>query len=281
MTQLDAQAGSGLTEFLKGWGSLIVATIALVQPWAIGVWRRMFRPGFIDIHETGSIEVGYSAFGPTIGLRGTMRAVHRDQFVRQIDLKVTKLKDGSTHHLDWIVFRAEKLTADGTEDSSYEVAAGFILLTTQPYRYSILFGDSVTRDEMKPHIEKVQAEWNNYTRGASTAVAKVGSPTVPQPPEIFEKYLNTGLSLEAYNVLDRRMYWEAGKYYLGMYVRTTRPEDTFRRGWTFELTEEDFKNLRVNAAIIIRAACSQPGATVNFAYPQYQREPNPLGNEAR
>ena len=97
MAQLDAQASDSLTAFLKGWGSLIVAAVALVQPWVIGLWKKFFRPGTIDIHETGTIEVGYSGFGPTIGLRGTLRAVHRDQFVRDIQLAVAKLKDDSKH----------------------------------------------------------------------------------------------------------------------------------------------------------------------------------------
>src|SRR5438552_10322360 len=115
MTQLDVQTNSGLPGFLKGWGSLIVAVVALIQPWVIALWRRFFRPGTIDIHETGTIEVGYSGFGPTIGLRGTLRAVHRDQFVRDIQVAIAKVKDGSKHSFEWVVFRAEKLTSTGAE----------------------------------------------------------------------------------------------------------------------------------------------------------------------
>ena len=77
MTQVGVPGSGGIPEFLKGWGSLIIATVALVQPWMIALWKRFVRPGTIDIHETGTIEIGYSSFGPTIGLRGTLREIGR------------------------------------------------------------------------------------------------------------------------------------------------------------------------------------------------------------
>lgn len=55
--------------FLKLWGALIVAFVALAQPWIITLWRHYFRRGQIDIYETGQIELGYAEFGPTIGLQ--------------------------------------------------------------------------------------------------------------------------------------------------------------------------------------------------------------------
>jgi hypothetical protein len=35
------------------WASFILAVIALVQVWVIALWRRFFRTGSLDIHETG------------------------------------------------------------------------------------------------------------------------------------------------------------------------------------------------------------------------------------
>src|SRR5687767_14744653 len=108
MLQLDAPTGSGIVGFLKGWGSLVIATAALVQPWLLALWRR--RSGTIDVYETGgAVEVGYSGFGPTVGLRGTLRAAHRDQFIRDIRVTIVKKRDGSTHVFDWLVFKAEKI----------------------------------------------------------------------------------------------------------------------------------------------------------------------------
>lgn len=276
MIQLDAQTGEGLSGFLKGWGSLIVAAIALVQPWAIALWRKLVRPGTIDIHETGTIEIGYSSYGPTIGLRGTLRAVHRDHFVRNIELTVIKERDGSHHSFEWLLFKAEKMTSQGKDDISLEIAAGFMLLITQPRSYSILFVDAATRAEIKPALETLQREWTKYATAKGTGPAEsiqvaIGKALV-ESSTAFQNFSKERVATDTYSILERRLYWEPGRYFLQMRVNTTRPENTFHRNWTFELSEPDFQSLRLNAVAIISEACSQV-TNYNFAYPAYRERP--------
>lgn len=52
----------------------VLAFVALIQPWLLGAWRRLYKRGTVDIHETGKIEIGYSGFGATVGIMGTLRA---------------------------------------------------------------------------------------------------------------------------------------------------------------------------------------------------------------
>src|SRR2546422_9962313 len=79
-------ASGGIAEFLKGWGALIIGSVALVRPWVVWLWDKFFRPGSVDVYESGPIDVSYGPWGPCLGLRGTLRAVHRDQFIRNIQL---------------------------------------------------------------------------------------------------------------------------------------------------------------------------------------------------
>src|SRR2546428_9072098 len=83
--------------FIKAYGSLALSIFAILQVWIYGVWKRYFRRGIIEVYETGLIEIGYSLFGPTIGLNGTLRALHHDVFIRTIELTVTRESDGATH----------------------------------------------------------------------------------------------------------------------------------------------------------------------------------------
>lgn len=145
-----------MIDFLKGWGSLIIAGIALIQPWLIATWKRFFRQGEIDIHETGGIELGYNNFGPTIGLNGTLRAANRDQFVRSISLTITKMKDNSRHTFEWGLFRSAKLSSSGTQEMSFELPSGFMLTTAQPHRYSIQFYDAMAYAEVRQHLDKLR-----------------------------------------------------------------------------------------------------------------------------
>jgi hypothetical protein len=257
---------TGLVPFLKGWGSLIVAAVALVQPWVYALWKRLFRPGDIDIYPSTRIEIGYSGLGPTIGLTGTLRAVHKDQFVESLQLVVTKLKDSSRHDFDWVVLRAGKLLSTGTSEVSMELVSGFMLMTNQPYRYNILFQDGQTQTELGKYMDDVRVEW-----------AKVQKPAGSVLEDVFRAFGNQSTTLtDNYTAIDRQMYWEPGSYRLEIIVNTTRPEQSISEEWVFELTSADVKGLRLNPLIILREVCGLT-VTYNFAYPAYQEtlEPEP------
>jgi len=75
-------------ELLSKYGTLIVAIIALIQPWVVYLWKKFVRKGEIKLYPTGSIEVGYSSYGPTIGLHGTFRCLNQDGSLAQLVLKL-------------------------------------------------------------------------------------------------------------------------------------------------------------------------------------------------
>jgi hypothetical protein len=95
-----------IKEFFSQHFTSVVALIALIQPWAVYLWKKFIRKEEINLYPTGSIEVGYSSFGPTIGLNGTFRCLNQDVFVNSISVEIIKQKDKSTHSFDWGVFRS-------------------------------------------------------------------------------------------------------------------------------------------------------------------------------
>src|SRR3989339_1799575 len=97
-----------ILSFLKEWAPLAAwsAVVALIISYIIMIYRSYFIKPKIEIYETGFIQVGYSQFGPTIGLLGTIRALHKDCFIPAIRLRVNKNKDSSIHDFVWFVFRA-------------------------------------------------------------------------------------------------------------------------------------------------------------------------------
>src|SRR2546422_2957411 len=97
-------AGLSDTEEFRAWATLAIAIVALILPGAIWAWSTYWRKGTVDVHETFTIEVGFSSYGPTIGMNGTLRAVHHDLFIRSIDLVVTKMKDSSRYAFEWLLF---------------------------------------------------------------------------------------------------------------------------------------------------------------------------------
>jgi hypothetical protein len=262
-----------VVEFLKAWGTLIVAVLALIQPWVVGVWRRFFRQGTIDIHETGTVEVGYSQFGPTIGLYGTLRAIFRDQFVRSMELMVTKQKDSSKHSFEWGVFRAQRFTLGGAQEGSFELPSGFLLTTTQPRRYNIQFFDVATQAEITPHVVTVVRGWAEVSGkfDLGTGPAQMQAAIQQALANLHVEFSRSEGYVSAYAAIDRLCYWEAGRYSLEMRVNTARPDRTFQRRWFFELSENEVHSIRLNTVKLLQDLCGRVYGQYNFAYAKYHR----------
>lgn len=267
-----------MTEFLKGWGSLIIGTLALSQPWLIKLWERIFRRGLIDIHETGTIEIGYSAFGATIGLHGTLRALYKDQFVRSINLALIKQKDSSRHVLDWGVFRTEKLNIGGNQEMSLELPSGFMLTTTQPHRYNILFFDVSIQAEIRSHLEKLREAWTKAVLDAGgrqlleqdVDLAAISAEIQQGLNKLYNDFSKTPAHTNVFTELDRLCYWTPGTYSLEMRVYTSRPERSFTRNWTFEISQAEFESVRLNALKVVQDTCGRSYGQYNFAYTKYK-----------
>jgi hypothetical protein len=239
---------------MPSWGSFIVAAVALLQYWIIAAWRRYFRPGTLDIHETGPIEIGYSRYGPTIGLYGTLRSVHRDIFVRDALLVVRRLRDQSQHRFDWAWARSGTAT---------ELPAGFLVPESQAQRYNLIFADVDTREDIGRTLAPVSEDW----------VQEI----VANPPQddaaryaLYGGFSNTQVHVNAHAELTRLSYWDDGDYELLLEIHTTRPDKTFTKSWRFSLTQNDESLLRLNAIPVLRQTVGFDDVPLNFAFPLYQ-----------
>src|SRR5262245_56334176 len=239
-----------MTEFLKGWGSLIIAAIALMQPWLIGLFKKCFRRKRVEIYETGSIEIGLSTFGPTVGLFGTLNAIHGDAVVRNMTLKVVRLKDKAEHDFSWGVFRSPKFVAAGP-DPSFQLGSTFVIPSASPHHFSILFWDRGLIDEAQPFATKLVEQWNEFLKNKlSTADPDVDPMKLRF--DAYEEFARTSEHLNTYTALQDMFYWHPGRYFLQLEVATIHPDNKFIKKWEFRLTEQDSNSLKLNVVSVLR-----------------------------
>ena len=248
--------------------TLVVAIIALVQPWIVATYKRLFKGGSVDIHETGLIEIGYSVYGTTIGLIGTLRACDRDLFVQSANLTLIKVKERVQCQLDWGAFRIAKTIIGTTIGESAEVAlevpSGFMISTVEPYHYNILFFDTSIFREVKPILEAVQQSWLAYA-DQTIRLPSIGGLNNPSHERkimeslkrAYDKFTSTQEYINAYTKLER-LYWEPGAYTITLNVYTSRPNRHYSETWSFNLRDTDIDNLRANIGTTIQEACSMP-----------------------
>lgn len=266
-----------MSEFLKTWGALIVAFLALIQPWLMAFWRKYVRRQRVDVFETGNIELGFSSIGPTIGLYGTLRALHRDAFIRTIELRLVRQQDNLQHAFSWGIFRSPTVSLGDQQNPSFQLCSSFLLSEQSPFHYNIQFWDRQTQEQIRPLVEKLKEAWATAFLDAGgrqlleqgVDLAAVAEEVRRATRELYSDFSQQELHVDVYTTLQRLCYWEPGGYSLEMALSTSRPKRTYNRRWSFEVSEKEADLLRLNTIKILQEACGQIYGAWNFVYPTY------------
>ena len=260
----------------------IVAVIALIQPWIVAMYKRLFRSGRLEIYETGLPEIGYSFWGATIALYGTLRSRDRELFVKSVELHIRRLEDGVKGNpsiLHWIAFRP-LTTVVGRTTLEMEVTqpASFMVNPTQPHQYNIFFSDLIIQNKLRQCVEKLQEKWLEHISQAGKLDKVKGKTLDPvQQQRLIALYLDqsypdftkTNQYTAALTEIRDLMVWKSGTYELTFIGQTAKPDRTYKRSWLMVLTQEQEAGLRSNAEKILEAACKNIFLAHYFAYPNY------------
>lgn len=258
--------------FIEKFGALILAVIALMQPWILFLWKKFIKQGKVKFFETGNLEIGFSSFASTVGINGTLRAIDKDFYVSGISLELTKEKDSSKHYFDWAVFRDTKLSLSGKNDRDVELPYGILLTTQSPQRVNIQFHDRKQQEEMRPIYDKLSLNWQNYLDGLFPYEKRRLSQNLENEIYIlFDEFTKTTDSSNAYIELNREFYWEKGNYSLHLNIQTSQPDKLFFKTFNFSLTDEECKYIRYNVITLDDLACGQSRFPWQFAYPNFKK----------
>jgi len=142
------------------WASAIVALGALFRPEITRLYWRHRSAIYTHLAGVGPIEIGFSNFGATVGLQGTLCAIGRDQFITMGQITIERLADHLQHDFEWAVFRPQVLM--GVPQQGIEIAASFALPVAAPRRFNIQFHDTGTQQRMKQPLAEIQRLWIEY-----------------------------------------------------------------------------------------------------------------------
>lgn len=266
-------------DFLKSYGTLILAVYGIAQVWFIHMWRKFYRPGRIEIYETGTIEIGYSSFGPTLGLNGTLRAINKDVFIKSIELSVVREKDRATHILNWIAFRPPKIDLAGNQPTLMEIPSGFMVTLNSPHRYNIAYNDNLLLNEFRPSLNEYISEWYKIAEQLNRIwPPTMGTATPPeiisQQAQLIDDFTKGKTHLETYTMLNEKFYWESGNYSLFIKVISSKPNKIFSNTYKFAISDSDSKSLRLNVITILNEPIAGyfrgQNYPYNFAYSEYK-----------
>jgi hypothetical protein len=243
--------------------AVLVAFAALFRP-DIGRFIQRRRAS-IDVHPAGRVEIGFSTFGPTVGLQGTLQAIHRDAFVARSRVTIERVVDHLRHDFQWAVFRTQALFATGQQT---EIAAGFLLSVAAPRRFNIQFHDTETADNFRQSLIALQKLWMDYLKANSIVLSDLPGSQIRNAYTAFSEAKLAEIT-PLHQTIDRQFYWIPGTYSMRLEVQITRPTKLFAWNYDFTLTQADSDILRLNAIACLLATCNVPDVIFNFAYPTY------------
>lgn len=274
--------------------AFVIAVVAFFQPLAIFLYKRIFKSGAIDIYETGTLEIGYSSGGATIGLAGTLRAFDRDMFFVRAFLTLTTPEGGSPRRFECFVFRKSKsvLGQTGaalgqTGEVSVERPTSFMVPEAQPYQFDFLFNDVALNQELRLALQNMIRAWQALLQQDGEVVAAQQFATVSQytsTPDAqhalaaainnaYLKFSGTPEYLSALAEVERVFYWTPGIYRLTLHIDTARPTRHHSESWSFTLPEDEVQLMRRNFTAILSELCGLPIAPghYHFIYPPYNQ----------
>lgn len=252
-------------------GTFLIAALGLARPEITRGIRKAFKPPLLDIHETGFLEICFSAFGNTICTRGTLRPVNLSLFITSINIEVTRMSDNVRHDFNWFLFREDaiiKNQSQSTDQSTALIAHSFNVYTDQSHFYSIQFMDVSIRDELLRLLANTKKRWDEGVQKLIRSKNSFASPELMQ--EAYKSFIASKLTLDDFNKLERLFFWEPSIYSAKMIVNCSRPNKVFSKNWKFTISKEDSETLKRNNFPIISAVSNVVPITFNFVFPNYQ-----------
>ena len=261
---------------IGNFGPWIISSLALLQTWVIWIWR-WFRKPKISIYESGNIEIGFSNFGQTIGLNGTLRVLKKSSFIKNMSLDVTRERDSAKHTFNWRVFRPLTFTINPQPSSTpIEIASSFLLTQEKPFKYNILFIDDGSYSRINSQLAELHREWLDFRNNKLQKLEEEYEPNAVEQlinnplldEKIYQEFTKLPKILNIYTNLDRDFYWQQGNYTMSLSLECSKPDQKFTKEFKFTLSNENVDELRLNTIAILRIIC---GLDViwNFAYPEY------------
>lgn len=221
---------------IDSYAALIIAFIALIQPWLIAVYKRLFRQARIEFHPSQQIELGFGLAGPSVAMNGSLRAKHSDVFVTEMKVIAERLDDGEKKVFNWRAFRTPHVPTDGSMPNSIEIPSAFTVKPGSPRVANIFYAsDSFARtlnETILPTFKKLnELGVNGPPDFANMSVRDV---------QIASSLLNAVPQLRRFSRNESKdIFWIAGSYEVSLQVSSAEAKTVgYKYSFTITDTEE-------------------------------------------
>jgi hypothetical protein len=236
----------------REYGPWIVSILALSQFWIYYAFRRSRGRKALEAYESGSVEIGFDANGPLLGLAGVLRPLSKEVFVQSMQVTLIADKDKSKREFRWIAFKPNFLLPL-VGNRAWEMAHPFLVSPGDTHRFNVVFQDVDAARDMKTALQLYYHYWHETeTQMKERSLRRgAGEATDAGLADLVSEFKRKDTCVASYTELDRKCYWETGAYSVALKVITEGGEADFTRHFRFHLTKTDAKQLKTNLVAIL------------------------------
>jgi len=222
--------------------SLILAIIAILIPIIQLAWKKWIVKAKLDYYPLKKAYLSCNKSGSYIRIDGVFEAQNKPISIKNIDVNITRKKDGKGLNLSWGTFFSPiSQNFMGNYAFSDELAHPFRINGDNIYCAFIQFIDQYNSSEkyLNPFFEKLNTiskslikEQNNYTCA-------------------LNNYKSRQEFIDARDALFRHLFWEIGEYFALIKVKYSNTVVNFKLN--FNVSETDFAKIQsdIDEALIL------------------------------
>jgi hypothetical protein len=215
--------------------ALILAIIAILIPIIQWMWKKwVVKPEIFHL-PTGRAYLFVNWSGSYIRIDGVLEAQKKDVTIKNIALKIIRLKDDKVLNLTWSTFTSPvKHQTGGSYTSVTEIAHPFCISANSMACVFTEFADiyNSAGKILQPYLDRLTQEVKDVNMLNQSY------------EEVYPKYITCEAYYEAKAALEKEHFWEIGKYRADLEVKYG--EETKQFDYEFSVTAEDYCRLQEN-----------------------------------
>ncbi|MGE0668950.1 MAG: hypothetical protein AB7O49_20550 [Sphingomonadales bacterium] len=250
---------------MEDWLGLTIALIALVQPWLLYAYRELVQRGTRQLFPTGAIELGFSAYGSTLAIGGTLLAKHKSQIIRYFSVEIVRSEgDGPQIPFIWLLSRENQISgtiSQGVQNLvSLKPQQALYIKSEEPQSFQIVFSDKDITENMQANVIALQNEWRAIPEVERQKYLK----------EDFTEFVENEVVKSFLNRLSSRLYWRKGRYHihLKLHAEGGRSQSSSHT-YEFAVTAEEEKIFLSNMLITLAEGVTGQSLQYQFVYKHY------------
>jgi hypothetical protein len=230
-----------------GWGDIVALVGAAA--WLPQIWRFFQKPRVTPI-VGGTVEIGFTQFGPIFNPNVAFRAERRDALVTGVSFIVRHERGQET------TFRATMLVEIGSQ-GEYTGGQKFYQQRMQSVVALVLTPTSITERKIQSREAECLREWERLNEPVAATVTRLRDTSV----DWVDQVMRSPAFRDMRDFLARRFFWQAGNYTARCEVTVAGQKDPAVANFRFMLTAESAASLTQNAAVaeaLVRRALEPP-----------------------